>query len=624
MSGIQSIRNTLTGNITKIIVGAIIITFIGSVGWAGFFSQGTANVVAKVGAQEITNADLSFELSSQQFALSQRFPDQEIEDEILLNLSTEVLIGKFSILDFLGKNDLNLTEDFIYKQLSTEEQFLERGSFNKERFDSFARSNGFIPSDYLQRVREDLSINIWRQAIANSVLVTNSETLKSYNLAEQARDISFIRIPEQKFRDAISFEEKDLENFYENNKDRYIEPAKAKVAFITLDAENIKDNLTVSEEEILVEYEEYLEFFDSTPRKQVSHIMLNLDEKRDLTEANRIIETIKNKLNEGESFSDLVKEFSEDEPTKESSGSLGETDGTMFPTEFELALDSMEEGDVYGPVELLSSVHLLKLNKIIKPIPDKLETKSQEIKERIASIKSEEEFVTLLNTYSDLAFGSDSIEEIASQNSLDLKVTNFFEEDNTPNELNVSSLKNYIFDNSIDNQFPEIIETSPLSAVLLQVTDFNDPTQLQFEDVKSEVQEAYISFEASNASRVFAVEAVNELNLDNSLESLSNDNKVEIETYKNLKRDSALLPVDAINEIFSLPRSNAGNTFGASLAQNGDYLIYRLDAVSESIDQVDEETLSTVADFLEQQQSISELSELQVLVQSGLSVQKFN
>ena len=88
MSGIQSIRNTLTGNITKIIVGAIIITFIGSVGWAGFFSQGTANVVAKVGSQEITNADLSFELSAQQFALSQRFPDQEIEDESLLNLST--------------------------------------------------------------------------------------------------------------------------------------------------------------------------------------------------------------------------------------------------------------------------------------------------------------------------------------------------------------------------------------------------------------------------------------------------------------------------------------------------------------------------------------------------------
>ena len=70
MSGIQTIREGLTGNVTRVIVVAIIITFIGSVGWAGFFSQGNVNVVATVGSKEITNADLNFEVSTQQFALS--------------------------------------------------------------------------------------------------------------------------------------------------------------------------------------------------------------------------------------------------------------------------------------------------------------------------------------------------------------------------------------------------------------------------------------------------------------------------------------------------------------------------------------------------------------------------
>ena len=106
MSGIQTIRDGLSGNITRVIVIAIIITFIGSVGWAGFFSQGNANVIAKVGSKEITNANLSFELSSQQYALSQRFPDQTIEDELLLNLSTDVLIGKYAVLDFLENNEV--------------------------------------------------------------------------------------------------------------------------------------------------------------------------------------------------------------------------------------------------------------------------------------------------------------------------------------------------------------------------------------------------------------------------------------------------------------------------------------------------------------------------------------
>ena len=111
MSGIQSIREGLSGNVTRVIVVAIIITFIGSVGWAGFFSQGNVNVVATVGSKEITNADLNFEVSTQQFALSQRFPDQEIDDETLFTLSKNNLINKFSVLDFLDSKKIILATD---------------------------------------------------------------------------------------------------------------------------------------------------------------------------------------------------------------------------------------------------------------------------------------------------------------------------------------------------------------------------------------------------------------------------------------------------------------------------------------------------------------------------------
>ena len=60
MAGMQTIREGLTGNITKLIVVAIIITFVGSIGWAGFFSQGNANIVAKIGSKQITNVDSGF------------------------------------------------------------------------------------------------------------------------------------------------------------------------------------------------------------------------------------------------------------------------------------------------------------------------------------------------------------------------------------------------------------------------------------------------------------------------------------------------------------------------------------------------------------------------------------
>ena len=60
MSGIQSIRNGLTGNITKIIVIAMYHFYWLDEITGSFFSQGSANIIAKVGSQEITAADLSF------------------------------------------------------------------------------------------------------------------------------------------------------------------------------------------------------------------------------------------------------------------------------------------------------------------------------------------------------------------------------------------------------------------------------------------------------------------------------------------------------------------------------------------------------------------------------------
>ena len=48
MSGIQNIRDGLTGNVTKVIVVAIIITFIGSVGGQGFSHKAMSMLLPKL------------------------------------------------------------------------------------------------------------------------------------------------------------------------------------------------------------------------------------------------------------------------------------------------------------------------------------------------------------------------------------------------------------------------------------------------------------------------------------------------------------------------------------------------------------------------------------------------
>ena len=620
MSGIQSIRDGLTGNITRVIVVAIIVTFIGSVGWAGFFSQGNVNVVATVGSQEITNADLNFEVSTQQFALSQRFPDQEIDDETLFTLSKDNLINKFSVLDFLDSKKMILTDEFIYTQLAEEEQFQENGRFSKARFESFARSNGFIPSDYLKRVREDFLISIWRQSIINSSFITDLEVSESMALADQERDVTFIKLAAERFKNSVSYQEEDLQNYFIENKSAYMVPDRAKVSYISLNSEELQSTVKVSEEDIRLEYEDYIRDFDSSERKSVSHIMLNITDTRESSAASAELILIKDRLNQGEAFEELVVEVSEDGGTKDIEGSLGITDGTLLPPEFEQALLSMEEGEIFGPIELLSSVHLIRLDEVIKPEPETLEDLSPKFREDLLTNKAEEIYVDLLEEVSDLAFSSDSIKDIAETLDQDLIETDYFSRSEIPEILSTNSISDFIFEDFSEGNFPELIETSQLSAVLIQISDYVEQSQLEYTDVRSQIEDTYVLRESLKASEAFVLKSIEDLRANKTFEKLSSENNLEVETYKGLKRDSSLLPVRAVNEIFSLPRSQAGDVFGSSVSQNGDSIIFRLDAVNESNEELTEENIVGIKNFLNQQKSISELSELQAFIMQGLSI----
>ena len=624
MSGIQSIRNGLTGNITKIIVVAIIITFIGSVGWAGFLSQGNVNVIAKVGSKDITTTDLSLEASNQQFTLSQRFPDEEFEEELLFNLSKEVLIGKFSVLDFLDRKDLSLNEAFIYKQLSSEEQFLEGGLFSKNRFDSYARSIGYIPADYLKRIEEDFSMSIWNQSLIQSSFVTEKELDSSIKLANQERDISFLRIPFKSFQDNISINQDDLQEIYNNNLSDYVNPEQVKVSYIELNPQKLEELIEISPEEINLEYQDYLNEFDSAIRKSVSHIMLNISDSRDLDAARKEIEVIKSRLTDGDSFESLVLELSEDEGTKNNQGSLGVTDGTLLPPEFEAALLTMDEGEYYGPIELLSSVHLIKLDEIIQPEPETLESKTQNIRENLISAKAEEMYIELLDRISNLTFSAEDIEQIGQEISQNVLSTEYLYEEELPDVLKGSSIKEYIFQEYGGDEYPELFETSQLSAVVLEVKGFNEEVQLSFDEVKSTIEDTYLNLETQKKVNNFLDDAITSLRADTTLEELSVSQKINIESYNKLKRDSSLLPLDVINTIFSLARSKAGEVYETAVLQNGDALIYRLDAVKEGSDGLNEETRQEFENLLSQQKTIAELSDLQQNLEENISIEILN
>lgn len=624
MAGIQNIREGLTGNLTKLIVIAIVITFVGSIGWAGFFSQGNANTIAKVGSKNITSADLNFEIASQQFLLNQRFPDQQIEDEVLVEISIESLIRKFGILNFLENNDFYLPDNYVFTELAQDEQFQENGKFSKQSFDAFARSNGFIPQDYLNRIKEDLALEFWKQSLIKSSFLSEDEIQQSYNLAEQERDITFARLPVNNFLDAMESSEEELLEFYNSNINEYFTEKKTRLNYILLSLEDLKSSIAINEVDIEAEYKNYISEFDKTERKSVSHIMVNIDSKRTKEEAISILEEAKVRLKAGEVFSTLVLEISEDTGTKDSGGSLGVTDGTLLPAEFEEVLYEMDEGQVYGPIELNSSVHLIKLTKREIPKPKTLQAMQPQIKTNLIEEAALLDYSSLLDRASDLVFSMGSLDAIEEELNIESIDSGIFSLSEVADNLNQPSILKIIFDTNLDDSFIELIEISDNQAIVFERIAFEDEKVIDFDSIKGRVSEDYKLMVTERAASDFVNKTLIGLNEGLDFETVAINSDFQLEAYKGLKRDSSLLTSEAIAKIFNLPRSKVGSAYEASVLNNGDYLIYRLDSVKNNETQMNQETEKAFFDYLNNQRVLAEYSELLFAAQENSTVIRTN
>ncbi len=624
MAGMQNIREGLTGNLTKIIVIAIIVTFVGSIGWAGFFSQGNANIIAKIGSKQITSTDLSFEAASQQFLLNQRFPEQQIENEVLMEISIESLIRKFGILDFIESHDLNLTDSFVFKELAKDEKFQENGKFSKQNFDSFARSNGFIPQDYLNRIKQDLVLEFWKQSLIKSSFLSDEEIQESLVLAEQERDISFIKIPASNFSKEVEASESSLLEFYNENISEYVSEKKTSVNYLALSTEDLKSSTDIKDSDIEEEYQRYADEFDITELKSVSHIMLNIDSDRTRQEAIKILESTKDRLSEGEKFNTLVLELSEDEGTKDSGGSLGVTDGTLLPAEFEKVLSSMNEGEVYGPIELNNTAHLIKLTKKEIPQPKSIEEMQVQIRETLMTESALADYGSLLDKSSDLIYSMGSISAIAEELKLPIINSGLFSLNEIPDELNAAPILEIIFDTNLDSNLIELIETSNETAILFERSEFKDEEVIDFNLIREEVSQDYESMVTTRLANEYVNKTLSDLNEGEDFKSVASNSDFKLETYKGLKRDSSLLTFEAIANIFNLPRSMAGKVYGSSVSKNGNYLIYRLDSVENKGSQMSQETKNSFSDYLTEQRVLSEYSELLFAVHENSKVIRTN
>ena len=223
-----------------------------------------------------------------------------------------------------------------------------------------------------------------------------------------------------------------------------------------------------------------------------------------------------------------------------------------------------------------------------------------------------------------MSFSMAEIKDISEAASIPYKTSTYFSRDAIPADLNNSFIEDYLYGDSLEINYPEIIETSPLSFSLLQLKDVVEEKQIPYEQIQEEIEQDYIASEIRNVSISYMQNLLTSLEEGKSITDIATEEGVSLETYQGLKRDSSLLPGESIDRIFALSRSSAGNVFDTSQSSNGDYLLFRLDAVKEGNSELGDEEISNISNFLNQQRNITEIGELQLALQDSINIVRMN
>ena len=205
---------------------------------------------------------------------------------------------------------------------------------------------------------------------------------------------------------------------------------------------------------------------------------------------------------------------------------------------------------------------------------------------------------------------------------MEIKTTNFFSEREAEGLFKERALLNSIFNDPSmkKGSLSELIEINNQYGIIFELEGFQEEKIKDFQSVKEEAKSLLTNNLIAEKMNLLERSMVDKMDAGSSLEEVSKEKELKVESYKSVSRDSSLFTQNVLTEIFNKPKSNIGRSYSAVSLTNGDTLIFRLDKVTYLNTELTEDQNDSLESFFLEERSESELVNLQISMQDSASV----
>ncbi|RLM27770.1 peptidylprolyl isomerase [Brenneria alni] len=576
----DNLRAAANNVVLKIILALIIASFV-LTGVGDYLIGGSGDYAAKVNGQEITRPQLEQavqnERGRQQEALGENFSIlasndgymQQLRRQALAQLIDEALLDQYA--DKLG---LNISDEQIKQAIFAVPAFQTNNRFDNEKYLNQVRRLGLTPDMYAQVLRKQLTSQQLIRGFGNTEFILPQEVDNLVKLAAQDRVIRLATIDVEANAKAENVSDDEIQSYYDQNKARFLAPEAFKVSYITLDAADIMDKVTVDNAAITDFYEKNKSDYTQPEHKKFSIIQVK-------TEADA--QSVVDELKQGADFAALAKEKSTDIVSRRNGGDLGWMDENSTIDELKQA-GLTDKGQVSAAIKSSVGYLIVRLDDIQPQQVKPLNEVRDDIAAKVKHEKALDEYYALQQKVSEAA--SNDNESLASaEEAAGVKATqtDWFTREQVPAALNFQPVTQAIFDGALvgENGEPgsnsDVINVDGDRAFVIRITEHKAESTRPLDQVREQVVQTVKRQKAEQQARVDAEKMLAELKQgkDDALKA-ANLSFGEPKTLSSVSQGDVMA-----ESIFALPHPAKDKpSYGISQDQAGNVVLVALDSVA--------------------------------------------
>jgi len=578
-----AIRKKSKGWVAYLIVGLITVPF-ALFGIQEYMGGSSNPAVASVDGEDISLTTYYQELNTQQRNLQEQLGasySAEIDNALRQTL-IDTLINEKLLENFTNSMQLVTLDEEVRSFIQSNPVFQVDGVFSEDRYIQLLRLNNFTPLDYELEQSKSMSLDQIKRNLNNSAFLSTIQIEQLNDLSAQQRDVSFLVLSTEKYKDQIVVDQDQISEYFDNNKSSFVEGRKVQVDFVELSLDNIEQQTHPDNEILQNLYIENEELYTNPEQRRAQHILLEEE-----SNANAILKEIK----QGGDFSELARIHSKDITTSEEGGDLGLFERELMVPEFDKAVFEMNVGDISDVVKTDYGYHIIKLNEIQ---PTTLQS-FEEVEGRLLALHkknvNQKELYNLQEELSNLAY-EESIDAVSSQLDLELQTSDFFSEFSTEyDEVFVSTaFSDVVFKNGENS---DVIELSKDRFIVMSLANQQPERQKVLDEVEDQIVDILRNLGAKKMIDDIAQTISSSLTSGDvaQVKTLIVENNLAWNEVGWISRDSQL-PFNATSKVYKLSKPNSGeHTYHSQSADANTTLVIDLKAVRLSDEAINSETI---------------------------------